>query len=189
MGQDQSKSLLCLSESRLCCSYLMHGDFREIHLFVTMEKFCRQTADKWSKGVCTLQVKADPSSVSPTMGIVLFRLQLETRNKSVQRKEAVQGKVAGVSKQPRLHTSYTMLSVQMALHRTDQNPGAPGGKGSVSVSRRRGFAEHNTSAAAATRASGGPGGAGQAELKRIRPNCHRDFGKCLLQLCKHNRSQ
>lgn len=94
-----------------------------------MEKFCRQTADKWSKGVCTLQVKADPSSVSPTMGIVLFRLQLETRNKSVQRKEAVQGKVAGVSKQPRLHTSYTMLSVQMALHRTDQNPGAPGGRG------------------------------------------------------------
>ena len=76
---------------------MVHGDFREMHLFLTMKKFCRQTADKWSTGVCTVQGKADPSSVSPAMGILLFRLQLETRNKSVHRKEAVQGKAASPS--------------------------------------------------------------------------------------------
>lgn len=86
------------TKTRPCCaslsqgSYLVPGDFREIHLFVTMEKFCGRTAEKQSEGVRTLQVRADPSSVSPATGILLFRLQLETRNKSAHRKETVQGK-------------------------------------------------------------------------------------------------
>lgn len=87
---------------------MVHRDFREIHLFVPVEKLCRQTAEKRSQGVCTLQVKADPSSVSPAMGILLSRLQLETRNKSVHRKEVVQGKAANVSESewPQLRTSF-----------------------------------------------------------------------------------
>lgn len=37
-------------------------------------------------------MKADLDSVSPAVGISLFRPQLEIRNKSVRGKEAVQGK-------------------------------------------------------------------------------------------------
>lgn len=183
-SRTKARSHCCLSELRLCCSYLIHGDLREIHLSVTMEKFCRQTADKWPKGACTLQVKADPSSVSPAMGILLFRLQLETRNKSVHRNEAVQGKAASVSKQPRLRMSYTTLSVQMALQHTDQKPGTPGGRGASAFPDAEGLPSttHLQQRRFELRVD-------QEELGRITPDGHRNFGKCLSHLCKHNRSR
>lgn len=182
------------TKTRPCCaslsqgSYLVPRDFREIHLFVTMEKFCGRTAEKESEGVRTLQVRADPSSVSPAMGIFAIQTPAGNNKQISAQKRDSSGEKRRASPSS-LGSARLTQRCQSKWHRSAL----------IGNQARRGEGERQRSQSprvcrAQRSCSGGDSSVGrtrkeQAELKRIRPNGHGNFGQRLLRLCKHNRSR